>query len=51
VAGTVDFKAMDTNGDGTITGTDDPYLPYYPGQDKFCLMAASLISPKHLYAS
>ena len=34
VQGTADFKAMDTNGDGTITAADDPYLPYYPGQTK-----------------
>ena len=25
-----DFKAMDTNGDGQITQTDDPYAPFYP---------------------
>jgi hypothetical protein len=31
VPGSADFKAMDTNGDGTITSADDPYLPYYPG--------------------
>jgi hypothetical protein len=31
--GTVDFLALDTNGDGQITGKDDPYAPYYPGDD------------------
>ncbi len=25
--------AMDTNGDGTVDGADDPYAPYYPGDD------------------
>lgn len=30
-AGGADARALDTNGDGTVTGTDDPYAPYYPG--------------------
>ncbi|WP_284548372.1 glycoside hydrolase family 26 protein [Aestuariimicrobium sp. T2.26MG-19.2B] len=29
--GTADFDALDTNHDGIIDGTDDPYAPYYPG--------------------
>ncbi|KAJ3385832.1 hypothetical protein HDU84_002014 [Entophlyctis sp. JEL0112] len=29
--GTADFTAMDTNGDGEIDSDDDPYTPYYPG--------------------
>ncbi|KAI9346454.1 glycoside hydrolase superfamily [Obelidium mucronatum] len=27
------LKALDTNGDGKLDGTDDPYIPYYPGDD------------------
>ncbi|KAJ3373025.1 hypothetical protein HDU91_001178 [Kappamyces sp. JEL0680] len=26
-------KTADTNGDGVLTGADDPYSPYYPGDD------------------
>jgi hypothetical protein len=29
--GTADFDALDTNHDGIVDGTDDPYAPYYPG--------------------
>lgn len=28
--GSEDFKDLDTNGDGKLDGTDDPYLPYLP---------------------
>ncbi len=28
-----DFAAMDTSGDGVLTDADDPYGPYYPGDD------------------
>ena len=28
-----DFNAMDTNNDGILTDTDDPYGPYYPGDE------------------
>ena len=32
--GTVDdFNAMDTNDDGILTDADDPYGPYYPGDE------------------
>lgn len=31
--GSPDFKALDTNNDGVIDFSDDPYLPYYPGDD------------------
>jgi hypothetical protein len=31
--GTPDFAALDTNGDGKLTMADDPYAPYYPGDD------------------
>ncbi|KAJ3133537.1 hypothetical protein HK101_004449, partial [Irineochytrium annulatum] len=27
------LKEMDTNGDGVLTLADDPYLPFYPGDD------------------
>jgi len=29
--GSSDRRALDTDGDGKLTGTDDPYAPYYPG--------------------
>lgn len=28
-----DMKALDTDGDGKLTTKDDPYAPYYPGDD------------------
>ena len=31
--GTADFTALDTNHDGVLDGNDDPYAPYYPGDD------------------
>ncbi|KAI9017190.1 glycoside hydrolase superfamily [Gaertneriomyces semiglobifer] len=31
--GSPDFIALDTNGDGAITFMDDPYLPFYPGDE------------------
>jgi hypothetical protein len=31
--GTDAFAALDTDGDGTLTEADDPYAPYYPGDD------------------
>ena len=31
--GSADFKVLDTNADGVITLADDPYAPYYPGND------------------
>ena len=31
IPGSTDFALLDTNGDGFITETDDPYSPYYPG--------------------
>lgn len=32
-AGTADFDALDTDKDGELTEADDPYQPYYPGDD------------------
>jgi hypothetical protein len=29
--GSVDFTALDTDADGALTMSDDPYAPYYPG--------------------
>ncbi|APV45119.1 hypothetical protein Dform_01800 [Dehalogenimonas formicexedens] len=31
--GTPDFKTLDTNGDGKLDQQDDPYAPYYPGDN------------------
>ncbi|HEY6747185.1 MAG TPA: glycosyl hydrolase [Mycobacteriales bacterium] len=31
--GTADFAALDTDHDGRLTQRDDPYAPYYPGDD------------------
>lgn len=35
-----DFKSLDTNKDGVFDSKDDPYYPYYPGDDygKFSLI-------------
>ncbi len=32
-AGSPDFNTLDTNIDGKLDDKDDPYLPYYPGDD------------------
>lgn len=32
-AGTPEFTALDTDADGVLTTSDDPYAPYYPGDD------------------
>lgn len=31
--GSVDMKALDSDGDGKLTARDDPYAAYYPGDD------------------
>jgi hypothetical protein len=41
-AGTADFTALDTNHDGVLTQADDPYLPYYPGDDAVDWVGISL---------
>lgn len=28
-----DYSVLDTNNDSAINSNDDPYLPYYPGDD------------------
>ncbi|WP_298455040.1 glycoside hydrolase family 26 protein [uncultured Cellulomonas sp.] len=33
VAGSADHAALDSDGDGVLTLADDPYAPYYPGDD------------------
>jgi hypothetical protein len=33
IAGTDEFRALDTNGDGIINALDDAFSPYYPGDD------------------
>jgi hypothetical protein len=40
--GSADAKALDTNGDGALTRTDDPYAPYYPGDDAVDWIGVSL---------
>ncbi|MFW0776073.1 glycoside hydrolase family 26 protein [Paenarthrobacter nitroguajacolicus] len=42
LAGTPDFAALDTDKDGTVTGADDPYAPYYPGDDAVDWVGMSL---------
>jgi hypothetical protein len=37
-----DFTALDTDGDGTLTGADDPYAPYYPGDEAVDWVGMSL---------
>ncbi|CAN5436578.1 hypothetical protein BH09CHL1_BH09CHL1_17540 [soil metagenome] len=33
VPGSADSQVMDTNGDGQVSNADDPYAPFYPGDD------------------
>ncbi|MET1035664.1 MAG: glycosyl hydrolase [Arthrobacter sp.] len=40
--GTADFAALDTDDDGVLTGADDPYAPYYPGDDAVDWVGMSL---------
>lgn len=37
-----DLAALDTDGDGAVTGTDDPYAPYWPGADAVDWVGMSL---------
>jgi hypothetical protein len=41
-AGTADGALLDTDGDGTLTQADDPYAPYYPGDDAVDWVGMSL---------
>lgn len=40
--GTADWAALDTDRDGTVTGLDDSYAPYYPGDDAVDWVGISL---------
>lgn len=42
VTGSPDFAALDTDKDGAITGSDDPYAPYYPGDNAVDWVGMSL---------
>ncbi|OUE24235.1 glycoside hydrolase family 26 protein [Clavibacter michiganensis] len=42
VAGTEAFELLDTDGDGVLTIADDPYAPYYPGDDAVDWVGMSL---------
>ncbi|PPB49343.1 hypothetical protein C4K88_11365 [Arthrobacter pityocampae] len=40
--GSAGFPALDTTGDGVLTVSDDPYAPYYPGDDAVDWVGMSL---------
>ncbi|MFL5687037.1 MAG: glycoside hydrolase family 26 protein [Chloroflexota bacterium] len=40
--GSKDAAALDTNGDGALDAKDDPYAPYYPGDDAVDWIGVSL---------
>ncbi len=40
--GSADFKLLDTNGDGILSMADDPYGPYYPGDEAVDWVGISL---------
>lgn len=42
VPGTAAFQELDTDKDGALTGNDDPYSPYYPGDDAVDWVGMSL---------
>jgi hypothetical protein len=42
VAGTPEAALLDTDGDGALTAADDPYAPYYPGDDAVDWVGMSL---------
>jgi hypothetical protein len=42
VAGTAAYQALDTDRNGEVTGADDPYAPYYPGDDAVDWVGMSL---------
>ena len=42
VAGTPDAAALDTDGDGAVTAADDPYAPYWPGDEAVDWVGMSL---------
>jgi hypothetical protein len=42
VPGTADFIALDSDGNGALTTSDDPYAPFYPGDDAVDWVGMSL---------
>jgi hypothetical protein len=40
--GTADYRALDTNHDGVVDQRDDPYAPYWPGDDAVDWVGLSL---------
>jgi hypothetical protein len=44
-----DFAVLDTDGDGVLTESDDPYLPYYPGDDAVDWVGMSLYHWGNVY--
>lgn len=40
--GSTDHAVLDTDGDGAVTAADDPYAPYYPGDDAVDWVGMSL---------
>ena len=40
--GSADAEALDTNHDGAVDSADDPYAPYYPGDDAVDWIGVSL---------
>jgi hypothetical protein len=40
--GSADASVLDTDGDGDVDGSDDPYAPYYPGDDAVDWIGVSL---------
>lgn len=47
--GSADAALLDTDGDGAVTGADDPYAPYYPGDDAVDWVGLSLYHWGHTY--
>jgi hypothetical protein len=47
--GQEDFNLLDTDGDGVLTMRDDPYLPYYPGDDAVDWVGMSLYHWGNIY--
>ncbi|KAJ3052461.1 hypothetical protein HK097_006227 [Rhizophlyctis rosea] len=44
---TPETATLDTNGDGLISGTDDPYMPYWPGPEYVDWVGFSLYQYDH----
>jgi hypothetical protein len=49
VAGSADAAVLDTDGDGAVTGADDPYAPYWPGDAAVDWVGLSLYHWGHTY--